>query len=226
MKRLGRGDVGPILKRLDRQIERSEQHLEGHDLGPKGKLIAGDVAAIAGISLTMLGIKALKILPSIPFAPGHKLVILTPLYIVASVKTKSRFGATLTGLVMGTVAFLLGDGRYGIFEIAKHVAPGLVCDLLVPILTRGGRLPGAFTWSWVGGLMGMGRFATIFLVTLSVQPPAVAWAMLVPGITVHTLFGVLSGAVSYQILKPLKEFQKPESNKTVTSEPAPVQENS
>ena len=31
----------------------------------------------------MLGIKALKLLPGIPFAPGHKLVLLTPLYVVA-----------------------------------------------------------------------------------------------------------------------------------------------
>lgn len=229
VKRLGRGDVAPILRRIDRQIERSEAHLEGHDLGPKGKLIARDVAVIAGISLTMLGIKALKILPSIPFAPGHKLVILTPLYIVASVKTKSRIGATLTGLVMGSVAFLLGDGRYGIFEIVKHVAPGVVCDLLVPLVTRGGKLPGVVTCSWLGGLMGMGRFATIFVVTLTVQAPAVAWAMLVPGLTVHTLFGILSGAVSYQILKPLAEFSKnkpPESNKTVTSDEGSLREHS
>jgi hypothetical protein len=222
---LGRGDVAPILRRIERQIERSEEHLAGHDLGPKGKVIAGDVAIIAGMSLTMLGIKALKILPSIPFAPGHKLVILTPLYIVAAVKTKTRFGATLTGLVMGTVAFLLGDGRYGIFEIAKHVAPGLVCDLLVPILTRGGRLPGVATWSIVGGLMGAGRFATIFLVTLSVQPPQVAWAMLLPGFMVHTLFGVLSGAVSRQILKPLAEFRT-DGHKNVTGEGAPSREHS
>ena len=43
-----------------------------------------DAGVIVGLSLTMLGIKALKVLPSIPFAPGHKLVLLTPLYVVAS----------------------------------------------------------------------------------------------------------------------------------------------
>jgi len=184
----------------------------------KTQQIARDVAVIAGIALTMLGIKALKILPSIPFAPGHKLVILTPLYIVASVKTRSRLGGTLTGLVMGSVAFLLGDGRYGIFEILKHVAPGVVCDLVVPPLTRGHgaerRLPGVLTWSIVGGLIGAARFATIFVVTLTVQAPAVAYAILVPGLCVHTLFGVLSGVVSYQLLKPLKEFRQPPPERT------------
>src|SRR5262249_39565372 len=153
---------------------------------------------------TMLGIKALKLLPNIPFAPGHKLVLLTPLYVVASLKTRTRFGATLTGLVMGTVAFLLGDGRYGIFEILKHVAPGILCDLFVPLLarrrpkTRGGS---ALVWSIAGGIMGVGRFATIFTVTLTVQAPAVAWAFLVPGLIIHTTFGVLSGLVSAPLIR-------------------------
>jgi hypothetical protein len=144
---------------------------------------------------------------------------LTPLYIVASVKTRSRFGGTLTGLVMGSVAFLLGDGRYGIFEILKHVAPGVVCDLAVPRLTHGHgserRLPGAFVWSVVGGVIGAARFATIFVVTLSVQAPEVGYAILVPGLSVHTLLGVLSGVVSYQLLKPLKEFRRAESPPTL-----------
>ena len=46
-----------------------------------------------------------------------------------------------------TVAFLLGDGRYGIFEILKHVTPGIICDLTVPLLVRGGRQPGPVVWT-------------------------------------------------------------------------------
>src|SRR4029078_1003982 len=131
----------------------------------------------AGVSVTMLGIKALKVLPSIPFAPGHKLAILTPLYIVAPLLPRSRFGATLTGLVMGTVAFLMGDGRYGIFEILKHITPGLICDALVPLLsekicwgemTGTHRTPrmGPVLWSLLGGVIAIGRFATIFAITI------------------------------------------------------------
>jgi hypothetical protein len=152
----------------------------------------------------MLGIKALKVLPNIPFAPGHKLVVLTPLYVAASLKTRTRFGATLTGLVMGSVAFLLGDGRYGIFEILKHVAPGILCDLLVPLVANKGRASRrTLAWSIVGGVMGLGRFATIFTVTLAVQAPAVAWAFLVPGLVIHTTFGVLSGFVSAPLIRAL-----------------------
>ncbi|MCC6558879.1 MAG: hypothetical protein IT372_38615, partial [Polyangiaceae bacterium] len=207
----GRGDVEPLIARIERQIARAERHVDQHGLGEatdpsaleRRRLIVREVGVIAGVALSMLGIKALKILPSIPFAPGHKLVLLTPLYVVARLLSRTRFGATLTGLAMGTAAFLMGDGRYGVFEILKHVTPGLLCDLLVPLALRGGRRPGAAGWSVLGGAIAAGRFATIFAVTLSVQAPAVAWAMLVPGMTVHVTFGVLSGYVTHHMVRSL-----------------------
>ena len=207
LKKIARGDVGPIVDRMDRHIARAEQYMDENSAEEGGSMrarhVSRDIAIISGLSLTMLGIKALKLLPNIPFAPGHKLVLLTPLYVVAALKTRTRIGATLTGLVMGSVAFLLGDGRYGIFEIAKHVAPGIICDLFVLVFLPkdGTRKPGAFTWSLLGGLMGIGRFATIFTITLAIQPPALAWAFLVPGLIVHTTFGVLSGLVSSPLIK-------------------------
>ena len=200
LARLARGDVRPITDRLDRQLERADRHLaQGGD--PDAGL--RDASVVAGISLTMLGIRALKILPAVPFAPGHKLVLLTPLYIIAALRTRSRAGATLTGASMGTVSFLMGDGRYGIFEIAKHVAPGVVCDLFVPALARGGKEHGALVWSLFGGLIAAGRFATILAMTAAVQAPAVAYAILVPGFVVHISFGLLSGYVTLHMLRTL-----------------------
>jgi hypothetical protein len=133
-----------------------------------------DVAVVAGIALTMLGIKALKILPGLPFAPGHKGVILIPLYIAAGALTRSRLGATLTGLTMGTVAFLMGDGRYGVFEIAKHVAPGVLVDLLLPLMGRRPQLRGVVAWSLFGLIVALGRFATVTAHRAGVQAPALS----------------------------------------------------
>jgi hypothetical protein len=226
VKRLGRGDVEPIVRRLERQMDRAERHAVDQGVGEKAGRLVRDVGVIAGVSLTMLGIKALKVLPSVPFAPGHKLVILTPLYIVASLLTRSRFGATLTGLVMGTVAFLLGDGRYGVFEILKHVTPGLICDLTVPLLVRGGREPGRLLWTLEGALIGAGRFATIFTITLLVQPPAIAWAILIPGFSVHTTFGALSGWVSYHLVKAIARLRAritAENTPAGSVPPAPIE---
>lgn len=202
VRRLSRGDVGPIMGRLQRQIADAEAYAVTA-LGPSGRALAGDIGVIAGVSLTMLGIKALKVLPSIPFAPGHKGVILLPLYVVAARLTRTRLGATLTGLTMGAVAFLMGDGRYGVFEIVKHVAPGVFCDALVPLLLAGGRRPGPVVWSLFGALLAIARFGTIFCITLLVQAPKVAYAFLLPGLTIHTVFGVASGYVSYHLMNAL-----------------------
>ena len=202
LRRLASGDVGVLVGRLERQIARAEDHVrrQGGEGGPDA---ARDVAVIAGVTLTMLGIKMLTILPAIPFAPGHKLVVLTPLYIVAGLATRTRFGATATGATMGTVAFLMGDGRYGIFEILKHVTPGVICDLVLPAATAGGRVPGPVFWSLFGGFVAAGRFATIFAIVLLAQAPAIAYAILLPGLAVHVTFGVASGYVSYHLVRAI-----------------------
>jgi hypothetical protein len=57
--------------------------------------------------------------------------------------------------------------------------------------------------------MGLGRFATIFTITLSVQAPAVAWAFLVPGLIIHTTFGILSGLVSSPLIRALAASPPP-----------------
>lgn len=201
-----RGDVASIVQRLGRQITRAERHIEGIDPGA-GPRVAREIAIVAGISLTMLGIKALKILPSIPFAPGHKLVVLTPLYVLATLFTGGRFGATTTGFAMGSVAFLMGDGRYGIFEILKHVTPGLVCDLFIPLLTARGHRPGPIGWSIFGGVVALARFMTIFAVVFAVQAPAIAYAFLLPGVTVHVTFGVLSGYVTWHLVRAAERLR-------------------
>ena len=200
-----------LVERLHAHIDRVEAHLEegaepaagrASDRGPYRPVVR-DVAVIAGIALTMLGIKALKLLPGIPFAPGHKGVLLIPLFIAAGYLTRSRAGSTLTGLTMGTVAFLLGDGRYGVFEICKHIAPGVLVDLGMPLLR--GRAHRVWAWSLFGLVVALGRFATVTAIALVVQAPAVVYAVLVPGLAVHLVFGTLSGIVTAPLVRALAQ---------------------
>lgn len=222
MKRLARGDVAVLVRRIERSIERAEDYVyeESEPVAGRAKNTTRDIAVVAGLALAMLGVKALKVLPSIPFAPGHKMILVTPLYVVAALKTHSRFGATLTGLVMGTVAFLLGDGRYGVFEIPKHVLPGLVCDLLVFVLAKKEQAPGKAVWTGLGLAMGLARFAAnpYFVITLFVRPPAVAWAILVPALVVFSTFGVLSGFIGSPLMRALWPSSAPPPASTAPSE--------
>jgi hypothetical protein len=207
--RLARGDASLMVERLRTHIDRAEAHLvaaAGHE---NSRAFLRDVAVIAGIALTMLGIKALKLLPGIPFAPGHKGVLLIPLYIAAGFLTRSRAGSTLTGLTMGTVAFLLGDGRYGVFEICKHVAPGVMVDLGAPFMR--GRAHRVWAWSLFGLVVALGRYATVTAIALAVQAPAVVYAVLLPGLIVHAVFGVLSGIVTAPLVRALERAPEPDA---------------
>jgi hypothetical protein len=204
LKKLARGDIEPLLAPVERHIARAEDHLQTHE---GSSSLRRDVAVIAGVSAAMMGFKVLKILPAIPFAPGYKLVVFTPLYVVAALMTRTRAGATLAGLCMGVIAFLMGDGRYGIFEILKHIAPGVICDLGVLVLVRTGRSPGPLSWTVLCGLMGVGRVATIFAVTLALKPPAMAYALLLPNLVVQVTFSAMSGWISYHLVRAVEHLR-------------------
>jgi hypothetical protein len=84
----------------------------------------------------MMGVRLLRVLPGLPFLPGHKAVLLLPLYLFGAARGSGRFTATAVGLIVGLLSLMQGDGRYGALEVLKHVAPGLLADLLWPLARR------------------------------------------------------------------------------------------
>jgi hypothetical protein len=203
---LAHGDIAPLVRELDRTLHAASVEVARQDT-PRTSLSARDVAVVGGMATAMLAFKVLKVLPGIPFAPGHKTVLLIPLYILSGALTETRWGATLTGATMGTIAFLMGDGRYGVFEILKHVAPGVLVDLCLPILRRPGREPGVAAWCVFGLVVALGRFAAVVAVTLLVAAPGQMWVLLAVPAVVHLAFGVLSGFVSFHVMRVLDELR-------------------
>jgi hypothetical protein len=207
MRQLAAGDIRPIVGELEERLRTArEQVARRGEVGASG-VSARDLGVVAGMATAMLALKILKVLPGIPFAPGHKTVLLIPLYILAGALTTMRWGATLTGATMGTVAFLMGDGRYGVFEILKHIAPGVVVDLLLPFLLRGGRRPGVLAWCLFGLLVACGRFATVVAITLAVAAPGEMYVLLAVPAVVHLVFGTLSGFVTYHVVRVVEEIR-------------------
>lgn len=203
LRRMAKGDIAPIMERLERHIDRAERHIEAST--PHRGAHARDMAVIAGVALTILGIDLIKLLPNIPVAPGHKLLLTTPLYVVAAMLTRTRFGATLTGATLGIVAFLVGEGhRFGIFEILNHIAPGIITDLTLPLLVGATRIAHPFAWSLFGGAIAAGRLATTLIIMLILRAPAAAYAMLIPGLSTRIVFGIASGYVTYRVARAVK----------------------
>ena len=111
----------------------------------------------------MMSLKLLRLMPG-PFASGYKTVVLFPLSILAAQLTYSRFGATTAGSIIGLVGLFNGDGRYGVFEVFRHVVPGLAIDLLWPLFRRLPRR--VWVYSALGVIAAVCRVSTELLLGL------------------------------------------------------------
>jgi hypothetical protein len=199
LKRLLRGDVDGFVQLVKANIELAGGQ-SGRAAGPEFETrLAHDVAIVSGIALCMASFKMLKFLPGLPFASGHKALLLFPLYVLAARLTYSRWGATAAGTIMGVIGFLQGDGRFGVLEVLKHIAPGLVIDLADPLVRR---LP---VWALSYGLLGLvaavARTSTelvlVFLLGARAEVYLFPAAKLVPNL----LAGFLSGFVTMFVLR-------------------------
>jgi hypothetical protein len=204
--RLLRGDVGFFLEAIrgsiDRARERVLREAEGHHLDARR---AHDVAVITGVALVMMSLKMLKFLPGVPFASGHKTLLLFPLYLLASSLTYSRWGGTAAGAVMGVLGFLQGDGRYGVLEILKHLVPGLVIDLSQPVVRR---LPhSVLTFCLLGFVAAVARTSTELVTVLLLGARAEVYLFPAAKLVPNLIAGTLSGFVTYYVLPAFRTLQ-------------------
>jgi hypothetical protein len=200
-KQLLRGDVSTFAETIRTNIARAESQ-SGIAVDPRtGSQLAHDAAVVAGIALCMASLKMLKILPGLPFASGYKTFLLFPLYVLAARLTRSRWGATAAGSIMGVIGFLQGDGRFGPLEILKHIAPGLVIDLGEPLVRR--LPPWALGYCALGFFAAIARTATEFAVVLLLGARAEIYLFPAVKLVPNLIAGVLSGFVTVFILRVL-----------------------
>ncbi len=209
-------DLTPFIERIDAGLADAASH--AHRLGLSEKR-AHDVGVIGGIAAAMMAFKLVKILPGMPVMQGAKTIFFIPLYILAADRTHTRWGGTIAGGIMGFIAFLNGDSRYGIFEVLKHLVPGLVIDLIWPLVRR--VLPlaaklrlrvGGWTlldgqimvFVLVGWIAAAARTSTQFAMILALASDN-ATLLVFPALKLipNAIAGTLSALVSYPMLKHL-----------------------
>jgi uncharacterized membrane protein YgcG len=206
IKRIKSGDFGFLIDMIEQGLARSRTYVGSqHEHSTSGvkPTVLHDVSIISGLSLLMLTAKLLKVLPGIPFAPGYKITFLVPLYILAAELTHTRFGATITGTTVGVISFLFGDGRFGIFEILKHITPGIVVDLAAPLTKHWMRKPSIITFVILGSLCAFTRSTTMLAVVFFVEGNALLYAMVGFQAASQIFFGALSGFVTFYLVKSL-----------------------
>jgi len=199
VKRLLRGDIGGFVQTIRTNIERARErscHASDRRLSPR---LVHDIGIVTGIALCMASVKVIKLLPGLPFAPGHKALLLFPLYVLASRLTHSGWGGTAAGSIMGVIGFLQGDGRFGILEIFKHVAPGLVIDLARPLVSR---LPNwALGYCFLGLAAAAGRVTTELVLVILLGARAEVYLFPAAVLLPNMLAGFLSGFVTILVLR-------------------------
>lgn len=204
IRQLLRGDVGFLVELMRRSIASARERAEGYGLKPEA---VSDLAVITGLGVLTMTVRFLKVLPGVPFAPGHKGIILLPFYIIAYDLTTSRWGATQLGVVIGVTSFLMGEGKFGPFEIIRHIAPGVFVDLVMPAVRGLVREPGALLYGLVGTGAAIMRVTTVLAVAYFVEAPKAFYALLVPMMVTNTVFGFLSGFVTFHLMKSLQKLR-------------------
>ena len=207
LKQLARGDLGVFVQSIQANIEAATNQAAGEGVRRLDPRLARDVVVVTGIALAMASLKMVKVLPGVPFASGHKVFLLFPLYVLAARMTHSRWGATAAGSIMGVIAFLQGDGRFGLLEVLKHIVPGLVIDLGYPLVRR--LPPWALGYSLLGLVAAIARTATEFAVVLLLGARAEVYLFPAVRLVPNLVAGTLSGFATLFVLRAFDRASQP-----------------
>jgi hypothetical protein len=201
LRERGRAMAERLASSFHETVARSAAEIESPSAeGARHISAASDVVIVTSLVVMVMGLKMVKLLPGIPFASGNRLMLVFPLYFAAARYTRSRIGATWMGATLGVVSFLFGEGRFGVLEIAKYVAAGLILDLMWPLLRRRG---GVVVYGAAGLLMGIGWFASTLLAAWLASAPGIFYALAGGMAISQFVFSVLSGPVSWALLRAL-----------------------
>jgi len=177
---LKQGNFGFLDDLLNKALNKSKEFLQQR-YPQMSEDVRHDAAIILAVVVAVMSLKLLQLLPGLPFAPGHKNLIVIPLLVMATMTTHSRFGGMAAGFSVGLVPLLVGG-------------TGLLLLIRLAIL---------------GALIGLTRFAANFMILILVGSPALAWAVFIPMLASQLLFGSLSCIVCIYIVKKYNNKELP-----------------
>ncbi len=195
-----RGNITPLVESMGRSFLNARKIIMERNPFIR-EVQLNELIVIASLSFLIMSIRMIKILPGIPFAPGHKSLIIIPFYILAHELSSSRWGSTKTGFTVGIISFMMGFGKFGVFELLKHVSPGLFVDLTTPVMRSVFKKGSPLIYCTLGVMISIFRFSTLLVVTLLASPPEGAYYVLVFIFVSHIIIGALSGFITYPLLK-------------------------
>jgi len=196
LKSILKGDFSIIIELIRKRLTEAKE-----------KFVDYDWAVISAIAVMVVGIRMIKILPGIPIAPGHKNVLIIPLFVLVATLSKKKFAATYVGFLSGVIAFFFGFGKYGILGIGQFMIPGLIVDIMIGLSFQSQSI---FIFGLIGLVAGMGRVSAEILLALVFGLPKAFYLFFTPLFLSQCGFGLISAPVSKYLLKhfPKEELER------------------
>lgn len=185
-----RGKLGRLPDKVLSKINDSKEHFADN---PN--------MVIASSSLSVTLIRMVKIAPGLPLAPGHKNILLFPIFIYAIIKSDKKNAGSQIGLISGILHFSLGFGKYGPLSLIEFLLLGWIFDLAM-------RFSKKKTSLWfvmlLGGAGGLVRIFTEIALAYILGMPGTFYIIYLPYVISQVAFGAASGLITKAILKPQK----------------------
>ena len=160
-----------------------------------------NILVILSVVVAIMSLKFLQMMPGLPVAPGHKNLLVIPLLILASLSTNMKYGGLAAGFATGIVSFMMGFGKFGIFEILHFALPGLVSDWFLPLIKNRNDKFLIIKLAILGALLGFSRFIANLGILLLVGAPKLAVLVMMPMLISQVVFGALSSLVCIIVIK-------------------------
>lgn len=185
-----KGKIGRIPERLQQRMEFAKERFANNP---------NAVMASSALSVTL--IRMVKIAPGLPLAPGHKNILLVPVFIYGIHQSKQPFSGTKIGLISGILHFAMGFGKYGPLGILQFALLGFVIDLLMLLPVKKTNL---FFLILVGAFAGLTRISSEILLATVLGMPKEFYLLYLPYIVSQIAFGAASGLITRALIKPKK----------------------
>jgi hypothetical protein len=187
---LFKGKVGNIPKKLAQRISYARERFAGNP-----------DAAMASAALSVTLIRMVKIAPGIPWASGHKNIVLIPVFVFGITRSGKKFAGTTIGLISGILNFGMGFGKYGPIGILQFAVLGFFMDLLLLLPVKKTNL---IYLALVGIIGGFVRASTDILLALMLDASELVYLVYLPAIISQVAFGGASAFISRAVLKQIE----------------------
>ena len=191
------GKIGNIPDRVSQKIKQAKAQFAGSPHGVLGAL-----------TLAVTLVRLVKIAPGFPLAPGHKNILLVPLFLYGNERSGATMAGTRMGLLSGILHFIMGFGKWGPLGIVQFVLFGLVIDVSnrIPIRHK------VIRYTLVGGLAGLTRVSSEMLLAWVFGLSGSFYLLFLPYVVSQVAFGMGSGLISAALLR--KATSNKEENAT------------